>query len=66
MGIEPSQTVRTSVIVGSDQYKRIAAIAEANNVSVAWVIRTAIGQFLEQHEDQMRLPLQIPRFATGD
>ena len=64
MAIEPKQTVRTSVIVGTDQYKRINAIADANDVSVAWVIRTAISQFLDQHEQQLRLPLQAPRIVT--
>ena len=66
MGLQPKSTVRTSVILTSEQYKRIAALAEHNDVSVAWVIRNAIGRFLDEHQDQLRLPLQLPRPVRGE
>ena len=55
------KSVRTSVILGEDAYVRLQAIADANDVSAAWVIRTAILRFLEEHGDQTELPLRLPR-----
>jgi predicted DNA-binding protein len=59
------KSVRTSVILPEEAHTRIQALAEANNVSAAWVIRAAILRFLEEHGDQTQLPLKLPRKATG-
>ncbi len=61
MALHLKDTVRTSVILTGDQYKRVAALAETNEVSVAWIIRIAVSRFLDEHQDQMRLPLVAPR-----
>jgi predicted transcriptional regulator len=55
------KSVRTSVILTEDTHARIQALADANNVSAAWVIRTAVGRFLEEHGDQTELPLRLPK-----
>lgn len=61
------KSVRTSVILPEDAHTRIQALAEANNVSAAWVIRAAVLRFLEEHGDQTQLPLKLPKpkKATG-
>jgi predicted DNA-binding protein len=61
------KSVRTSVILPEDAHTRIQALAEANDVSAAWVIRAAVLSFLEEHGDQTQLPLKLPKAkkATG-
>jgi predicted DNA-binding protein len=61
------KSVRTSVILPEDAHTRIQALAEANNVSAAWVIRAAVLRFLEEYGDQTQLPLKLPKTkkATG-
>ncbi len=53
------KTIRTSVILDKEQYGKLNAVAAQNDVSIAWVIRHAIGKFLEDHSDQTELPLLI-------
>jgi len=38
---------RTSVILTEDQFKQVREIARANDVSVAWVLRRAVDDYLE-------------------
>ncbi len=61
------KSVRTSVILPEDAHTRIQALAEANNVSAAWIVRAAVLRFLEEHGDQTQLPLKLPKTkkATG-
>ena len=61
MVIHPRKTIRTSVILPEASYVRIQRLAEINDVSTAWVIRHAIHKFLDSHEHQTELPLQLPR-----
>lgn len=55
------------MILPEDAHSRIQALAGANNVSAAWVIRAAVLRFLEEHGDQTQLPLKLPKAkkATG-
>lgn len=53
--------LRTSVILPEDQHTQLAAMAAANDVSVAWVIRHAVGEFLREHNDEPSLPLRLPK-----
>jgi predicted DNA-binding protein len=55
------KSVRTSVILPEEAHNRIQALAEANHVSAAWVIRAAVLQFLEEYGDQTQLPLRLPK-----
>lgn len=59
------KSVRTSVSLPPDTHARIQALADANNVSAAWVIRTALLRFLEEHRGETQLPLRLPKVAKG-
>ena len=56
----PKNTVRTSVILPEQTHAQIEALAAANDVSNAWVIRHAVIRFLQDHGDQAELPLRVP------
>lgn len=60
MAVRQKNTVRTSVILPEQAHARIEALAAANDVSTAWVIRHAVVRFLEDHGDQAELPLRRP------
>ena len=65
MAAASKKSVRTSVILPESAHARIQALADANNVSAAWVIRTAVMQFLEEHGDETQLPLKLPKMKKG-
>ncbi len=48
MATKRKKTVRSSVILPEEQYKQVEIISEANDVSVAWVIRLAITELLNK------------------
>lgn len=48
------KTVRTSVTVLEGDYREIEAIAERKKVSVAWVIRDAVEQYLTREFPMFR------------
>lgn len=60
------RSVRTSVILPEAAHMRLQALADANNVSAAWVIRAAVIQFLDEHGDETQLPLKLPRVKKGE
>jgi predicted DNA-binding ribbon-helix-helix protein len=39
---------RTSVILTEAQFKQVREIAQANDVSIAWVLRRAVDDYLEK------------------
>jgi hypothetical protein len=53
------RTIRTSVILPEATHMQLQALAEANQVSAAWVIRMAVQRFLEKQQEQMDLPLKF-------
>jgi ribbon-helix-helix CopG family protein len=55
------KSIRTSVILPEEAHARIHALADANHVSAAWVIRAAVLRFLEEHDGQTELPLRLPK-----
>ena len=57
--------VRTSVVLPEDAYARVQRMAAANDVSIAWVIRQAVQRFLDSHEYQRELPLEVPGENEG-
>lgn len=65
MAAASKKSVRTSVILPESAHARIQALADANNVSAAWVIRAAIMQFLEEHGAETQLPLKLPKMKKG-
>lgn len=61
------QTVRTSVLLSGGQYDRLSEIALKGDVSIAWLIRKAVQQFLDGMEnDQMPLPIGPNRGVGND
>lgn len=54
------KTVRTSVMLPEDTHLQVQALADANHVSSAWIVRMAIQRFLEEHQGQLELPLRLP------
>lgn len=59
------KSFRTSVILSEDVHTRIQALANANDVSTAWVIRQAILKFLDDYQGQTELPLRLPKEARA-
>lgn len=52
------KSVRTTISLSQDQYKQLQKLADANGLSVAWVVRQAVGEFLEKvGKDQPYNPL---------
>lgn len=67
MSSSSRRSVRTSVILSEGLYARLNEIATKSDVSVAWVIRQAVHQFVERTEnDQMPLPIRIGRGGDED
>jgi len=61
------RTVRTSVLLPELQYARLSEIANKGDVSVAWLIRQAVQQFLDKTEnEQIPLPIRIARGGDGN
>ena len=44
------KSVRTSVSLPHEQHQTLQKLAEENGLSVSWVIRQAIGEFLSKHQ----------------
>ena len=63
--MKDQKRVRTSVILPEDAYENVQAIAAANNVSAAWVIRYAIMRLLETQQRQLELPMEFPGLNIG-
>ena len=61
MSASIAKSVRTSVILPETAHSRVQALADANDVSAAWVIRAAVTRFLEEHGEETQLPLKLPK-----
>jgi predicted transcriptional regulator len=59
------KTVRTSVLLPEAAHTRIQTLADANDVSAAWIIRAAVMQFLAEHSEETKLPLSLPKIREG-
>lgn len=60
------KTVRTSVMLPEDVHSQIQALADANNVSSAWIIRMAVQRFLDEYQGQLELPLRLSSRQGSD
>jgi len=47
---------RTSVILTEPQHKRVLEIAEANDASIAWVLRQAVDRYLAAQAERTGKP----------
>ncbi len=60
-------TVRLSVNLSEDQYIQLHEIAAKSEVSLAWIVRKAVQQFLEIRQDpQIPLPMGFKRLGADD
>ncbi len=51
---------RFSVALDEQEYAELAAMAEKHRVSMAWLVRHAVTEFLERHQsEQLQLPLSL-------
>lgn len=64
MPVNKDKTVRTSIILPSRAYREVQELAAANDVSVAWIVRHALMEFLRVHRGETSLPLQRARKST--
>jgi metal-responsive CopG/Arc/MetJ family transcriptional regulator len=48
---------RISVSLADDEYAEMSALSDKHDVSVSWLARQAIAEFLERHRNE---PLQLP------
>lgn len=49
-----------------DVHLQVQALAEANHVSSAWVIRMAVQRFLDEYQGQLELPLRLTSRQESD
>ena len=58
MPVNKDKTVRTSMIVPFGAYREVRELAAANDVSVAWVLRHALMEFLRVQRGEKTIPLR--------
>jgi len=46
------KTVRTTVSLSSDQLQQLQSLAEKHDLSLAWLIRQAVSEYLDRVNDQ--------------
>ena len=51
------KSIRTSVSLPREQHQLLQELAESSSLSLSWVIRQAVTEFLEQHSDKDFKPL---------
>lgn len=55
----PAKT-RFSVAFNDNEYAELATMAEKHHVSMAWLVRNAVREFLERYRDEdNQLPLRL-------
>lgn len=55
------KSIRTTVSLPSEQLQTLQEMADLNGLSVSWLIRQAISDFLATHSDKKFEPLRISR-----
>lgn len=56
------KTIRSSVLLPENVHRQVQALADANDVSCAWVFRMAVQRFLDEHQGQLELPLRLSAY----
>lgn len=51
--------MRLSVTLQDSEHDALADMARRNRVSIAWLVREAVREFLLRHDGQQQLPLNI-------
>lgn len=55
------KTVRSTVLLPERVHRQVQALAAANDVSAAWVVRQAVLHYLSSRSGQAELPLSRER-----
>lgn len=58
MTTDSEKMARTSVILPQEKRELLDRIADANGLSIAWVIRHAIDEFLENNKNNRKLRIK--------
>jgi hypothetical protein len=59
---EKRPATRITVSVDDRDYDQLTALAEQYRVSLAWLVRYAVGDMLDRHrQNQLQLPLDLDR-----
>ena len=55
-----AEKTRFSVALDEQDYAQLAALAEKHRISMAWLVRHAVAEFLERYRSEdMQLPLHL-------
>lgn len=54
------------MILPEEAHSQVQALANANQVSTAWVIRMAVQRFLDEQQGQLELPLLLSSRKGSD
>ena len=57
---------RITVSVPSSSHQRLIALAEQSGVSISWVVRYAIDEFLRRNGDNQQMALPLARQRRGE
>ena len=61
---------RFSVALNVNEYAELATLSERHRVSMAWLVRNAVAEFLDRYRDeddsQLPLPLTTARFQRRE
>ena len=60
-GDRTEKSIRTSALFPADAYTLVQALAESDDMSIAWGVRHTIQKFLDNHGDQTVLLLRLPK-----
>lgn len=52
---------RISISLPEEEYRELSALAEKHHISLAWLGRQAVAEFLERYQEhELQLPLTMP------
>jgi predicted DNA-binding ribbon-helix-helix protein len=57
----PMKSIRTSVSLPEQQHQLLQQVAQTSNLSIAWLIRQAVTEFLAHHGEKHFEPLSVAR-----
>ena len=58
---------RISISLPENEYSELVALSEKHRISLAWLGRQAVAEFLERYESrELQLPLTMPPMRFGD
>jgi hypothetical protein len=63
----PTNKQRLSINLSDREYAELSALAERNNLSMAWIGHKAVCDFLDHaHSESLQLPLTFSRHRVAD